>query len=169
VKRLTDAVTRWTGATRAESLLAVVICSTLFLGWTVRELSILTTPDPRTEPSAAALQHLVDSLEGATASTRIGTDADGEPYAPLAAADTAVRQPQRFPAATRSKAQPVSININTASLAQLMRLPGVGEATARRMMEHRAVSPFTIPEDIMQVKGIGPKKFAKMRSFVRVR
>jgi DNA uptake protein ComE-like DNA-binding protein len=169
VKRLTDAVTRWTGATRAESLIAIIICATLVIGWAVRELSLVAGPDPGLAADAAAFQRLIDSLEGAAATTRTGTDADGVPYEPLDKADTVVRPAQRYPTSTRTPPPTSGINVNSASMAQLMRLPGVGEATARRIMEHRAVSPFTIPEDIMQVKGIGPKKFAKMRSFVRVR
>jgi competence protein ComEA len=62
------------------------------------------------------------------------------------------------------------VNINTASEAELDRLPGVGPATARKIVEYRAQSgPFSTPDDLLNVKGIGPKKLARMRDSVRVR
>jgi competence protein ComEA len=62
------------------------------------------------------------------------------------------------------------ININTASEVELDRLPGVGPATARKIIEYRTQSgPFSTPDDLLNVKGIGPKKLARMRDSVRVR
>ncbi|MCS6777699.1 MAG: ComEA family DNA-binding protein [Chloroherpetonaceae bacterium] len=62
------------------------------------------------------------------------------------------------------------VNINTADAAQLQRLPHVGPAMAERILSFRAeMGPFQAPEDLLQVRGIGPKKFEQMRPFVRVR
>ncbi len=49
------------------------------------------------------------------------------------------------------------ININTATKAQLISLKYVGEKLADRIIAHRKETPFKTPEDIMKVKGIGPK------------
>jgi len=63
-----------------------------------------------------------------------------------------------------------SINVNTASADQLQRLPGVGPAMAARIVQYRKeTGAFTDPEQLMEVSGIGPKKFARMKPFVRVR
>jgi competence protein ComEA len=63
-----------------------------------------------------------------------------------------------------------TVNVNTASAEQLERLPGVGPSYALRIIEFRkANGPFTNPEQLMDVSGIGEKKFAKMRPFVRIR
>ncbi|SPD76296.1 Competence protein ComEA helix-hairpin-helix repeat protein [uncultured Desulfobacterium sp.] len=52
------------------------------------------------------------------------------------------------------------ININTASAEELAKLDKVGEAYAKRIVEYReANGQFSKPEDIMNVKGIGPKIF----------
>ena len=59
-----------------------------------------------------------------------------------------------------------NININSASKVELMKLPGVGEATAMKIIEFRKSSPFKKPEDIMKVKGIGIKKFEKMKQYI---
>ncbi len=61
-----------------------------------------------------------------------------------------------------------TININTASLEELDTLPGVGPAIAKRIVEFRSTQPFSKPEDIMLVKGIGKKKFARMRERITV-
>ena len=60
------------------------------------------------------------------------------------------------------------ININTASEKELDALPGIGPAIARKIVEHRSTQPFTKIEDIMLVKGIGKKKFAKLKELITV-
>lgn len=60
------------------------------------------------------------------------------------------------------------VNINTASPSLLELLPGVGEKTAQKIVEYRQSTPFRAVEEIMNVKGIGPKKFAEMRPYLTV-
>ena len=60
------------------------------------------------------------------------------------------------------------ININTANENELDALPGIGPAIARRIVEHRSSQPFTKIEDIILVKGIGEKKFAKLKELITV-
>lgn len=64
---------------------------------------------------------------------------------------------------------PVRVNVNRAGIAELDRLPGVGPATAQSIIEYRkAAGGFARPEDLMNVRGIGPKKFAQMKQWVVV-
>lgn len=69
-----------------------------------------------------------------------------------------------------SKLQPgQTIDVNTASEADLERLPGVGPSLARRIVEYRQSNgPFSTPDDLQNVSGIGPSKFAKMEPYVKV-
>ena len=61
------------------------------------------------------------------------------------------------------------VNINTANADELKSLPGVGEATATAIVKEReSAGPFTSPEDIMRVSGIGEKKFAKIKDLIDV-
>ncbi len=59
------------------------------------------------------------------------------------------------------------VHINSADAGELQRLPGVGSATAQKILEYRnQIGGFSQPEQLSEVKGIGPKKWEKMRPFV---
>ena len=58
------------------------------------------------------------------------------------------------------------IDLNLASAEELEEIPGVGPATAKRIIETR---PFSSIDDLLHVKGIGEAKLEKMRPFVVVR
>jgi competence protein ComEA len=61
------------------------------------------------------------------------------------------------------------VNINTASLHDLEGLPGVGSSTAQKILDYRNQhGTFHSAEELLAVKGIGPKKLEKMKPFVRV-
>lgn len=61
------------------------------------------------------------------------------------------------------------ININTADAETLDELPGVGESTARAIVEDREKNgPFSTPEDLMRVSGIGEKKYAQLEAMICV-
>ncbi|MHB9037178.1 MAG: helix-hairpin-helix domain-containing protein [Armatimonadota bacterium] len=59
------------------------------------------------------------------------------------------------------------VHINSAGVDELQRLPGVGPSTAQKIMDFRTrTGGFKSPEQMMDVNGIGPKKWEKMRPFV---
>ena len=61
------------------------------------------------------------------------------------------------------------VNINTATEEELDELPGVGESTARAIVEDRERNgPFALPEDLMRVSGIGEKKFERLEAMICV-
>src|SRR4051812_6932997 len=60
------------------------------------------------------------------------------------------------------------IDINTASVAELTNLPGIGESKAKAIVEYRAADPFKSVEDLKKVKGIGDKSFETLRPHIVV-
>jgi competence protein ComEA len=61
------------------------------------------------------------------------------------------------------------VNLNTATVAQLETLPGIGKATAERILEYRQKNGgFKKVEDLMNVRGIGEKSFLKMKPLITV-
>lgn len=62
----------------------------------------------------------------------------------------------------------VPVNINTASVEQLMELPGIGQSKAQAIVAYRQSQPFKSTEDLTNVKGIGDKLLAKISPYVTV-
>lgn len=60
------------------------------------------------------------------------------------------------------------IDINRASQAELETLPGIGPKFAADIIAHRASAPFQRPEDLMNVTGIGEKRFDALKHLVTV-
>ena len=61
------------------------------------------------------------------------------------------------------------ININTASIEELQRLPGIGPALASRIFEHRRKhGSFKRPQDIVIVRGMSAKLYRRIAHLIRV-
>lgn len=59
------------------------------------------------------------------------------------------------------------VEINKAPAEEIMRLPGIGEVTAKAIVDYRQVNgPFRSLDDLLQVKGIGEKKLEAIRGLV---
>ena len=68
---------------------------------------------------------------------------------------------------SNDKEESQKININTASIEELDKLPGVGEATANKIVNHRKENgDFKNIEEIKNVNGIGDKKFENMKELI---
>ena len=61
------------------------------------------------------------------------------------------------------------ININSASKTQLMKLPGIGEAMAERIIAFRKEhGPFSSVNDLNKVRGIGAKRLKQLSELCKV-
>lgn len=69
-----------------------------------------------------------------------------------------------------SSASAAQVNVNSADAAALETLPGVGPATAQKIITDReANGPFASVEDLGRVSGIGPKRIEQLKDLVVVR
>jgi competence protein ComEA len=66
-----------------------------------------------------------------------------------------------------SKKPELRVDINEADVAELSRLPGIGEQVAKRIVAYRKENgPFEKAEELMNVRGIGEKSFLKLRPYL---
>ncbi|HZI36842.1 MAG TPA: ComEA family DNA-binding protein [Acidimicrobiia bacterium] len=94
----------------------------------------------------------------------------GEPVLPVEMVPGGQVGSMGGPAGESNGAAPVEpIDLNTADLAALDSLPGIGPATARAILEERARrGGFRSTRDLLRVPGIGEGRFARLRDRVRV-
>ena len=60
------------------------------------------------------------------------------------------------------------LDLNTATVEQLDTLPGVGEVTAGRIVAYRSAHPFTSVDELLEVPGIGQRRFEQLKDLVTV-
>ncbi|MCA9289346.1 MAG: ComEA family DNA-binding protein [Phycisphaerales bacterium] len=157
------------------------------LGWSiVREMSVPASPTG-TQPLRSDSQQVVGPRDAAPAMPADGVSgwSLGQPevYGPLALAadapiglvaigpDADASPPQstaREPAAFPGIAQ--TIDINTATAAELELLPGIGPSRARAIVEdRRANGVFGSVDELDRVRGIGPATIEGLRAFAAAR
>ena len=77
-------------------------------------------------------------------------------------------QPQYIPTDDQSAITVTfPVNINTADIAELSALPGIGEVLAQRIMDYRNKNGFfSAPEELLNVSGIGAGKLEAILDYV---
>ena len=80
--------------------------------------------------------------------------------------DVAMAKPAKIPGEIPAGHSPTNaLELNGATLEELMRLPAIGQTQAQRIV---AARPFTSVDDLQRVPGIGPKTLEKLRPLVAV-
>ncbi len=81
----------------------------------------------------------------------------------------AVAEPNASALQSAEPEQQETVELNTATAAELQTLPRVGERTAQRIIEYREEhGGFRKIEDLMNVRGIGERTFLRLRPLIRV-
>ena len=90
----------------------------------------------------------------------------------LTAYTPAASAAQSKPAARTAAAKPTAgkpVNINTATVAELNALPGIGAKTAALIVEYRQKNGlFKKVEELMNIRGVGEKNFLKLKDQISV-
>lgn len=147
------------GASRFEVMLASLILAALTIGQFV---------NLEKREDISRLTQELSAYNSAMQTSFIGIDNEGNVNEELALADTVIKKKSKFPEKKKEEKIVGKININSASKVQLMKLKGIGEKTAQKIIDYRAKTPFSSIEDIQKVKGIGPKKFESMKEHITV-
>ena len=136
------------GFTPAEVKAIVLLSAALLLGQALRSLELIPARD---SPGA-------------------GTDFDYRALDSLfLARSAALRDSARSPAPRATQDKPHPVNINTADESELASLPGIGPAYAHRILVYRQNhGPFRSVDDLLAVRGIGPKRLAALRPLLRL-
>ena len=159
------------GMTGPEGTAALVLLAALAFGLVAWHLQGASGPVPADFYAAAdaAFAEAAGAALPDTSGAPLALAATGAPGNSTAAelAEAAV-ETAAAPRQT-GKPAPARTNINTATEAELQRLPRIGPALAARIVEHRRVhGPFRRPEQITDVKGIGEKTLEKLAPWIYV-
>lgn len=74
-----------------------------------------------------------------------------------------------FSSTATKKPPPKPVNINTANSDELQQVPGIGPATAEKILQMRkSYGAFKSVDDLLSIRGIGKKRLEKMRKYLTV-
>lgn len=69
---------------------------------------------------------------------------------------------------TTTQTKDTKVNINTATIDELMTLSGIGESKAKSIIKYREETPFKTIEELKNVQGIGDNLFAQIKENITV-
>ncbi len=154
--RLFEKFNRTFGFTRTESRVVLFLVVSFIFGIGVKTLRSGSGPP-------VAFDYTASDSEFAALSSAIDTS----PPAPWPARNLMPRFPGDSARAHADKDHPLDLNM--ASKAELIALPGIGEVTAEKIILYRKDhGKFSSVDELSRIKGIGPKKLERLRPLCRV-
>jgi|GEM_PF-518172 len=146
--------------TKAEINIALI----LIFGLTFGYIYNLIFANNLNENQIKEINYILDSLEQNGKSKYVGTDLEGNYYSELENNSNQKSKNSKKNSQNKFKIEP--IDIRTASKIEIMKLPKIGESTANEIIKYRELHGFSSEQDIMLVKGIGIKTYAKIKKYL---
>jgi competence ComEA-like helix-hairpin-helix protein len=153
------------GCTKQEFVILMLFLFGGLSGMIIRRTGTISLTGMRASESMDRVNHTIDSIlkaEDARVDSMLMGSLKHDSMPSLLDRDIGVHFPKK------ADKKPTIIDLNSASKAALMNLPGIGESTAEKIIDYRKDHAFMSIEDIMNVKGIGEKKFEKMKQYLRI-
>jgi competence ComEA-like helix-hairpin-helix protein len=161
--------------TGAEAAALLVLTGALALGLGVRQIQGRAAPHSTALVAADSMWAALDAAADSSLGTALATDAAPVFETRIVPADSVAIPTSGFadrPPAPRRRSSansPVRMNLNTADAALLQRLPRIGPALAGRIIAYRQeIGPFQRVEDVVNVRGIGPKTLENIQPWLYV-
>ncbi len=118
--------------------------------------------------AASSIIFLFSNCVKRTRDATLASQSRQQTTASIQASQTQANQPQPL-ITSQNNSETARININTASVKELEKLPGIGKGLAERIVEHREkYGPFRRPEHLIMVGRISDKRFRALRDLITV-
>lgn len=165
-----------TGLAKSEAIAVTVISGVLLIG----SLGPRLWPESPKVPSGRDLPALIDSLDvqhdeadahrnslhhSYRSNTSRRLDSIGDSHATVDD-PTSIRRRSVGQSPKHAVPRGTRVNLNSASESRLVLIPGIGPATARAIVMRRAQRPFRSVDELLDIRGIGPRKLERMRPYV---
>jgi competence protein ComEA len=125
-------------------------------------------------PAGSRVQDAIRAAGGATSGADLNAInlarklTDGEQIRVPAPGDPAPPPDPAVAPGSSGTTSSAPLDLNTATPEQLDTLPGVGEVTANRIITYRSAHPFTTVDELLEVPGIGQRRFDQLKDLVTV-
>ena len=162
---LLDRFNQRLGFTRNESLVVLFLSGSLLLGGAIKITKAVThEQDERYDYTKSDEEFAMRSaFVGLTDSPNVQTGV-GDSSREKRSAQSRSTAPAKLKTPPEKK-----ISLNASSKQELMRLPGVGEVMAERILMYREEhGSFKTIDELQEVKGIGKKKFERLAPYITV-
>lgn len=154
---------------RSEMRVIVFMAAVIVAGYVIRNFRNFIDDAGRAYDYTGMDSQFVSRSLGTTADYSFNASEEGrrtDPTELARAIDSAGKTSHETP--PEEEAAGSILDLNTAGATELEGLPGIGEATALRIIEYREKNgKFRNAADLMKVKGIGKKKFEKLRHLIK--
>jgi competence protein ComEA len=164
-----ESLSKKIGFTQTEIKVVLFLIASLLLGLGIKFFLRESSDKQETYFDYSQQDSLFNLYSGMNPDAQ-GTDDTSQTLAEVRKEVLGVSEGNRSTTVKKELPEEKSININTATIDELTKLPGIGTKTAEKIIERRAsMDGFKKLEDLLEVKGIGEVKFNNIKKFLYIK